>query len=128
MGASIVPKLAKDTMVRGGASPQHVLSDVSVGSKADLTAPRPTSAILRKQTSMAAIGMSGFAKSGRQRIQKGRGCPLYARKQTLPSRLSMSDLCQARKSAALFDHLVGAGEQCRWYGEAKGFCRLQIDD
>src|SRR6476661_3938990 len=45
MGASIVPKLAKDTMVRGGASPQHVLSDVSVGSKADLTAPRPTSAI-----------------------------------------------------------------------------------
>jgi hypothetical protein len=54
-------------------------------------------------------------------------------KQTFALAFSMSALCQqethgAKQIASFFDQLVGAGEQCRWYGEAKGFCRLQIDD
>jgi hypothetical protein len=54
-------------------------------------------------------------------------------KQTFALAFSMSALCQqethgAQQIASFFDQLVGTGEQCRWYGEAKGFCRLQIDD
>jgi hypothetical protein len=29
--------------------------------------------------------------------------------------------------ASSFDHLVGAGEQCRWYGNAKRFCGAEVD-
>ena len=30
--------------------------------------------------------------------------------------------------ASLFDHLIGAGEQCGWHGEAERLCGLEIDD
>src|SRR6478672_11087577 len=73
MGASIVPKLAKDTMVRGGASPQHVLSDVSVGSKADLTAPRPTSAIPPKADIDGRYRHVRFCQKRTSAHPKGRG-------------------------------------------------------
>jgi hypothetical protein len=29
-----------------------------------------------------------------------------------------------RRDMPLFDHLIGAGEQCRWHGETKRFCDL----
>jgi hypothetical protein len=37
------------------------------------------------------------------------------------------DSCTARIQQ-LFDHLVGAGEQCRWQFEAKRLCGLEIDE
>jgi hypothetical protein len=45
----------------------------------------------------------------------------------------MSDLCQkqafrAAKGTPLFDHLVGAGEQCRRHFEAKHLGSFQIND
>jgi hypothetical protein len=40
----------------------------------------------------------------------------------------MSALCQKRTSAALFDHLVGAGKQRRLHGEAERLRGLEIDD
>ena len=36
-----------------------------------------------------------------------------------------ADFCAAANNA-LFDHLVGAGEQRRWYGEAKRFCGSEV--
>jgi hypothetical protein len=32
------------------------------------------------------------------------------------------------KHAVLFNHLVGAGEECRWGGEAERFGGLEVDD
>jgi hypothetical protein len=43
-----------------------------------------------------------------------------------PSTASKADICSAANSN-LFDHLVGAGEQRRWHGEAKHLCGLEID-
>ena len=34
----------------------------------------------------------------------------------------------APPQAPLFDHLVGAGEQCWWHGEAECFGGLKVDD
>jgi len=49
-------------------------------------------------------------------------CPLYPSKRTSRPRLEMSALCHLRlnapqQTAALFDHLVGAGEQRRRHVE-----------
>src|ERR1700716_3990560 len=54
-------------------------------------------------------------------------CPFYPQQQTSSARPGLSERCQTRKSAALFDHVVGAGEQCRWHNDAKRLCGLQID-
>src|SRR5262249_45541336 len=59
-------------------------------------------------------------------------CPLYPQKRTLVERVAMSALCQnqtrcAAAKWALFDHLVGTGEQCRRHGEPKRLCGLEID-
>src|SRR5712664_826601 len=32
-----------------------------------------------------------------------------------------------QQTTALYDHLVGAGEQCRWHNDVKRLCGLQID-
>src|SRR5437762_14111095 len=40
----------------------------------------------------------------------------------------MSALCQKRTSAALFDHLAGAGKQRRLHGEAERLRGLELDD
>src|SRR5438045_2980841 len=34
---------------------------------------------------------------------------------------------KAGSRLTLFDHLVGAGEQCRWHNDVKRLCGLQID-
>jgi hypothetical protein len=39
----------------------------------------------------------------------------------------MSALCQYRKSAALFDHLVGQRQQVRGHGDAERFRGLEVD-
>src|SRR5438876_7563190 len=55
------------------------------------------------------------------------------RKRTWIGALAMSVLCRQeethapQQTTALFDHLVGAGEQCRWHNDAKRLCGLQID-
>ena len=33
-----------------------------------------------------------------------------------------------RPQTLLFDHLVGAGEKCRWHIEAERLRRLEVDD
>src|SRR5215212_3643067 len=40
----------------------------------------------------------------------------------------MSQRCQQRKSALIFDHLVSAGEQRRWHGKAERLGRFEVDD
>ena len=32
-----------------------------------------------------------------------------------------------KRTMQLFDHLIGAREQRRWYGQVKGLCGLEID-
>jgi hypothetical protein len=41
----------------------------------------------------------------------GRSLPVYPDKQTFSGSVGMSQRCQFRKPAGLFDHFVGAGEQ-----------------
>src|SRR5215813_2016971 len=53
---------------------------------------------------------------------------LYPRKRTKSRHVGMSALCQKRTNApqqkiSLFDHLVGAGEQCRWDPETYALSR-----
>jgi hypothetical protein len=55
-------------------------------------------------------------------------CPVYPRKQTSRGQLGMSVKCHKRKSGALFDDLVGAGEQCRRNLDTDRFRGFQIDD
>jgi hypothetical protein len=61
-----------------------------------------------------------------------RPLPAFPHKQTFSGSVGMSQWCQIRTHApqqttTLFDHLVGAGEQCRWHNDAKRLCGLQID-
>jgi hypothetical protein len=43
-----------------------------------------------------------------------------------PSRTFATVNCRIAKG--LFDHLVGGGEQLRWYGDAERFWGLEVDD
>ena len=45
--------------------------------------------------------------------------PSAAEATLLGQRLAMSALGQKRTSAELLDHIIGAGEQRRWHGEAE---------
>src|SRR5262249_39022351 len=45
-----------------------------------------------------------------------------------PSTASKADKCTAAKKAALFDHLVGGGENRIRHGHAEGLGGLEIDD
>jgi hypothetical protein len=48
---------------------------------------------------------------------------------TLRCRRSAITGCeQMQQAAPLLDHLVGAGKQCRWHGEAKGFGGDEVED
>src|SRR6266446_8254561 len=33
-----------------------------------------------------------------------------------------------QQTASLFDHFVGAGDECQWQRDTERICRLQIDD
>src|SRR5215471_7495502 len=67
-------------------------------------------------TSKATYRMSASPpESGHVRCT--RPCPLWAN----------SGLMQCSKKSSLFDHLVGAGEQRRWHGEAERLGGREID-
>jgi len=53
--------------------------------------------------------------------------PLYPRKPTFIVRNGMSEKCQKRKWLALFDDLVGAGEQRGRHVKAQRLRGLEID-
>ena len=55
------------------------------------------------------------------------GLPLYLRKRHSPVALLCLLFSNIGHSHCLFDHLVGAGEQRRWHGEAQGLGGLEID-
>src|SRR5262249_53327316 len=57
-----------------------------------------------------------LAMDSTHRASQAAQCPLYPQKRTLIERVRMSALCQKRTLAASFDHLVGAGKQCRRLG------------
>src|SRR3954471_20600465 len=45
-----------------------------------------------------------------------------------PSTASKPAVSSRSKTSALFDHLIGGGEQRWWHGEAQHPCRRVIDD
>jgi hypothetical protein len=53
--------------------------------------------------------------------------PVYPDEGTSSEPVGMFQTCQTRKSLFSFYHLVGAGEQQRWNGQAKRFARFQVD-
>src|SRR5262245_32657295 len=57
-----------------------------------------------------------------------RSCLLYPPKRTCALQPGMSAMGQKRTSRHLFDHLVGAGEQLRGNGKAKGLRCPEVDD
>src|SRR5215211_8780693 len=56
-----------------------------------------------------------------------RPLPVYPGKRTSSVSVGMSRMCQQRKLALLFDHLVGAGEQVLWDFEAQRFGGMEVD-
>ena len=63
----------------------------------------------------------------RRRTHRTNGCPLYPQERTCAAQPAMSAKGQKR-TLCLFDHLVGAREQCWGYGQADGFGGLEVDD
>src|ERR1700720_2545511 len=53
--------------------------------------------------------------------------PLYTQERTFIAAIGMSALGQKRTSAALFDHLIGAGEKGFWNCNAEHFGGPKID-
>ena len=77
--------------------------------------------------------MSALGHSRRcHQHESGSTCPLPPKSGQTAVRLGKSALCQQRthalqQTSLLFDHLVGAGEQRGWHGEAERLCGLEID-
>jgi hypothetical protein len=62
----------------------------------------------------------------------GRSLPVYPDNRTSSISAATSQKCQERTRApqqlsSLFDHLVGAGEQCHWNVEAESLSGLEVD-
>ena len=59
-------------------------------------------------------------------VRCARPCLLYPQERTFAAHYSM--WANGQKRTSLFDHIIGAGEDRRRYGQADRLCCLQIDD
>src|SRR5262245_30393346 len=72
------------------------------------------------------VGSESHDRSKPEKLRISKCFPVCPGKRTLSDTIGMSTLCQKRpnapqQEALLFDHLVGAGEQCRRHGDPERF-------